>query len=74
MIGRTGGARIRTLAVFQVTWRLGDPAQEEPDGNRGQVIAWLTRLCLQAYPDRWLHAYQGLRIELDTEPLKNWTR
>ncbi|MEU4178648.1 Uma2 family endonuclease [Streptomyces sp. NPDC026589] len=38
-----------------------------PDGNRGQIIAWLTRLCLQAYPDRWLHAYQGLRTETDGE-------
>ncbi|MEU2572157.1 Uma2 family endonuclease [Streptomyces anulatus] len=38
-----------------------------PDGNRGQIIAWLTRWCPQADPDRWLYAYQGLRIGTDRE-------
>ncbi|MET8055435.1 Uma2 family endonuclease [Streptomyces microflavus] len=38
-----------------------------PDGNRGRIIAWLTRLCMQADPDRWLYANQGLRIETDRE-------
>ncbi|MGA4997606.1 Uma2 family endonuclease [Streptomyces arboris] len=38
-----------------------------PDGNRGRIIAWLTRLCLQADPNRWLYAYQGLRIGSDRE-------
>ncbi|CAD5970670.1 Uma2 domain-containing protein [Streptomyces sp. KY75] len=42
-------------------------AKATPDGNRGRVIAWLTRLCLQADPNRWLYAYQGLRIETGRE-------
>ncbi|WP_406735164.1 Uma2 family endonuclease [Streptomyces sp. NBC_01108] len=34
-----------------------------PDGDHGRIIEWLTRLCMQADPDRWLYAEQGLRIE-----------
>ncbi|MGW1813427.1 Uma2 family endonuclease [Streptomyces sp. NPDC002125] len=34
-----------------------------PDGDHGRIIEWLTRLCIQADPSRWLYAEQGLRIE-----------
>ncbi len=59
------------MRVEEASWlefvhgKLGGKAG--PDGNRGQIVAWLTRCCLQADPDRWLHAYQGLRIETDRE-------
>ncbi|MEV6972602.1 Uma2 family endonuclease [Kitasatospora sp. NPDC093806] len=33
-----------------------------PDGDHGQIIAWLQRTCLQHRPDLWLFAEQGLRI------------
>ncbi|MFJ8753853.1 Uma2 family endonuclease [Streptomyces sp. NPDC102441] len=34
-----------------------------PDGDHGRIIEWLTRLCIQADPSRWLYPEQGLRIE-----------
>ncbi|MFB7913585.1 Uma2 family endonuclease [Streptomyces sp. NPDC056061] len=34
-----------------------------PDGDHGRIIEWLTRLCMQADPARWLYPEQGLRIE-----------
>lgn len=63
-----------------------------PDGCHGRIIAWLTRLCIQADASWWLYPDQGLRMvatvpfgktvtlpepvrmELDTEPLRNWVR
>ncbi len=56
----------QAMRVEEAPWlefvygRLGDKAA--PDGNRGRIIEWLTRLCLQADPNQWLHVYQGLRI------------
>ncbi|GHF47442.1 hypothetical protein GCM10010504_14340 [Streptomyces griseus] len=38
-----------------------------PDGNRGRIIEWLTRLCVLVDLNRWLYAYQRLRIENDRE-------
>ncbi|MFE9822716.1 Uma2 family endonuclease [Streptomyces sp. NPDC005791] len=34
-----------------------------PDGDHGRIIAWLTQICMQADPSRWLFGEQGLRIE-----------
>lgn len=34
-----------------------------PDGDHGRIIEWLTRLCVQADPSRWLYPGQRLRIE-----------
>ncbi|WP_103532174.1 Uma2 family endonuclease [Streptomyces sp. SM11] len=34
-----------------------------PDGDHGRIIEWLTRLCMQADPNRWLYPEQGLRVE-----------
>ncbi|MFE3513822.1 hypothetical protein [Streptomyces sp. NPDC059166] len=34
-----------------------------PDGDRGRIIAWLTRICIQADASRWFFGEQGLRIE-----------
>ncbi|MDT0452094.1 hypothetical protein [Streptomyces hesseae] len=61
-----------------------------PDGDHGRIIQWLTRVCIEARPELFLHG-QGLKlssyrfgktlalpdpvgIELDTEPLKDWVR
>jgi hypothetical protein len=41
----------------------GKPAfKARPDGTRGRIIEWLTRLCVQADPGNWLFATQGLGI------------
>ncbi|WP_405681541.1 Uma2 family endonuclease [Streptomyces sp. NBC_01238] len=49
------------LRLEFVNGKLGVKAA--PDGDHGRIIEWLTRLCMQADPDRWLYAEQGLRIE-----------
>ncbi|KJY27613.1 hypothetical protein VR45_34410 [Streptomyces sp. NRRL S-495] len=33
-----------------------------PDGDRGQILAWLQRACAQQRPDLWLFGRQGLRL------------
>ncbi|MFC5666416.1 Uma2 family endonuclease [Kitasatospora misakiensis] len=33
-----------------------------PDGDHGQIVAWLQRTCARHRPDLWLFAEQGLRI------------
>ncbi|MET7514615.1 Uma2 family endonuclease [Streptomyces sp. NPDC005480] len=34
-----------------------------PDGDHARIIAWLSRLCIQANADWWLYPEQGLRVE-----------
>ncbi|MFP3989124.1 Uma2 family endonuclease [Streptomyces sp. E11-3] len=34
-----------------------------PDGDHGRIIAWLSRLCIQANAGWWLYPEQGLRVE-----------
>ncbi|MFI7385165.1 Uma2 family endonuclease [Streptomyces sp. NPDC049813] len=34
-----------------------------PDGDHDTIIEWLTRLCMQADPGRWLYPERGLRVE-----------
>ncbi|GGY32663.1 Uma2 family endonuclease [Streptomyces anulatus] len=34
-----------------------------PDGDHGRIIAWLTQICMQSDPSRWLFGEQGLRVE-----------
>ncbi|MCB5908759.1 Uma2 family endonuclease [Streptomyces pinistramenti] len=34
-----------------------------PDGDRGLITEWLTRICLQHRPALWLNPGQGLRVE-----------
>ncbi|MGW7225604.1 Uma2 family endonuclease [Streptomyces cyaneofuscatus] len=77
-----GRDRVLTQDVFEELARYALRIEEAPrlefvhgklgvkapaDGNLGRIIAWLTRLCTQADPDRWLYANQGLRIEADRE-------
>ncbi|MFE0100317.1 Uma2 family endonuclease [Streptomyces sp. NPDC059009] len=45
--------------------RLGEKAGV--DGNRGAVIAWLTRLFLRSRPELWLDPLQGLVVESNKE-------
>ncbi|MFJ6806183.1 Uma2 family endonuclease [Streptomyces anulatus] len=34
-----------------------------PDGDHGRIIAWLTQICMQSDPSRWLFGEQCLRVE-----------
>ncbi|MFI1246981.1 Uma2 family endonuclease [Streptomyces anulatus] len=34
-----------------------------PDGDHGRIIVWLTQICMQSGPGRWLFGEQGIRIE-----------
>lgn len=34
-----------------------------PDGDRGRIIEWLTRLCIQSRPELWLYPDQGLKVQ-----------
>ncbi|UGY95172.1 Uma2 family endonuclease [Streptomyces gobiensis] len=34
-----------------------------PDGDHGQIIAWLQRICMQQRPDLWLFPEQGLKVQ-----------
>lgn len=55
---------IRTEEALRLEFVNGKPGvKAAPDGDHGRIIEWLTRLCMQADPDRWLYAEQGLRIE-----------
>ncbi|MEU4026497.1 Uma2 family endonuclease [Streptomyces anulatus] len=49
------------LRLEFVSGKLGVKAV--PDGDHGRIIEWLTRLCMQADPNRWLYPEQGLRVE-----------
>src|SRR5688572_4322946 len=33
------------------------------DGDHGRIIQWLTRICMQARPELWLHPDQGLKVQ-----------
>ncbi|WP_405006674.1 Uma2 family endonuclease [Kitasatospora purpeofusca] len=33
-----------------------------PDGDHGQILAWLQRACVRQRPDLWLFRRQGLRL------------
>ncbi|WP_052865185.1 Uma2 family endonuclease [Streptomyces niger] len=49
-----------SLRVELIGGKVG--VKEVPDGDHGRVIQWLTRICIQARPELWLHD-QGLRVE-----------
>ncbi|MFE3385068.1 Uma2 family endonuclease [Streptomyces anulatus] len=34
-----------------------------PDGDHGRIIVWLTQICMQSGPGRWLFGEQGIRVE-----------
>ena len=34
-----------------------------PDGDHDTIIAWLTRICIQARPELWFFAERGMKIE-----------
>ncbi|MGF1426299.1 Uma2 family endonuclease [Kitasatospora sp. LaBMicrA B282] len=37
-------------------------AKPVPDGDHGRIVQWLTRICIQARPELWVHD-QGLKVE-----------
>ncbi|WP_328954612.1 hypothetical protein [Kitasatospora purpeofusca] len=48
-----------------------------PDGDRGQILAWLQRACAQQRPDLDYGErveLPGLGVVLDTEELKDYSR
>ncbi|MEU2793253.1 Uma2 family endonuclease [Streptomyces sp. NPDC007100] len=49
------------LRLEFINGKIGEKAL--PDGDHGRIIQWLTRLCIQANADWWLHGDQGLRVE-----------
>ncbi|MEU7156147.1 Uma2 family endonuclease [Streptomyces chrestomyceticus] len=56
------GARVEeALRLECVGGRISDKPM--PDGDHAEIIAWLTRRCVQADAMWWLHVGQGLRVE-----------
>ncbi len=53
-------AALQGVALEFVDGELG--VRPRPDGDHGQIVAWLQRTCVQHRPDLWLFAGQGLRI------------
>ncbi|MGY0017450.1 Uma2 family endonuclease [Streptomyces sp. YJ-C3] len=50
-----------SLRLEFIDGKLG--AKAVPDGDHDTIIEWLTRLCMQADPGRWLYPERGLRVE-----------
>ncbi len=56
------GVRVdESLRLERINGKIGEKAL--PDGDHGRIIQWLTRVCIQADVDWWLHPDQGLRVE-----------
>ncbi len=53
-------AALQDIALEFIDGEIG--VKPVPDGDHGQIIAWLQRICMQHRPDLWLFAEQGLRI------------
>ncbi|WP_051755811.1 Uma2 family endonuclease [Kitasatospora purpeofusca] len=53
-------AALQEIALEFIDGEIG--VKPAPDGDHGQIIAWLQRICMQHRPDLWLFAEQGLRI------------
>lgn len=34
-----------------------------PDGDHQMIIQWLTRICMQHWPEMWVHAGQGIKVQ-----------
>ncbi|MEU3693514.1 Uma2 family endonuclease [Streptomyces narbonensis] len=60
-LARAGEHVDESLRLEFIDGKIGEKAV--PDGDHGRIIAWLTRLCIQADTDWWLYPDQGLRIE-----------
>ncbi|WP_265861567.1 Uma2 family endonuclease [Streptomyces sp. SKN60] len=58
---RTGDRLSDALRLEFIAGRIEEKAR--PDGNHGRIIQWLTRLCIEAHPQRWLYVDQGLHVE-----------
>ncbi|MFJ8434305.1 Uma2 family endonuclease [Kitasatospora sp. NPDC094019] len=53
-------AALQDIALEFIDGEIG--VKPAPDGDHGQIVAWLQRICLRHRPDLWLFAEQGLRI------------
>jgi Uma2 family endonuclease len=60
-IARAVAREAEGLRMEFVSGRLG--VKPVPDGDHGRIIAWLTRICIQARPELWLYPDQGLKIQ-----------
>ncbi|NYV75646.1 Uma2 family endonuclease [Streptomyces sp. UH6] len=60
-LARTGYRINEALRLECVEGRVVE--QPLPDGSHSTIVAWLTRLCFQARPDRWLYHGLGLRVD-----------
>lgn len=60
-IARSVARETESLGLEYVNNTLG--VKPLPDGNHGRIIAWLTRVCIQARPELWLYPDQGLKIQ-----------
>ncbi|MFK0160034.1 Uma2 family endonuclease [Streptomyces sp. NPDC090493] len=54
-----------TVTLEFIDGRIG--VKKAADGDRGTVVAWLTRRCLRTRPDLDLYYGRGLRVEADRE-------
>ncbi|MFE9698443.1 hypothetical protein [Streptomyces sp. NPDC006270] len=54
---------IRAEEALRLEFVNGKPGvKAAPDGDHGRIVEWLTRLCMQADPNRWLYP-DGVRYE-----------
>ncbi|XIE81859.1 Uma2 family endonuclease [Streptomyces sp. SBR177] len=60
-LARVGDRLSDALRLEFIDGKIGEKAL--PDGDHGRIIQWLTRLCIQANTEWWLHPDQGLRVE-----------
>lgn len=60
-LARVGDRLSDALRLEFINGKIGEKAL--PDGDHGQIIEWLTRLCIQANTEWWLYPDQGLRVE-----------
>ncbi|MFK0227851.1 Uma2 family endonuclease [Streptomyces sp. NPDC090303] len=60
-LARAGERVDESLRLEFIDGKIGEKAV--PDGDHGRIIAWLTRLCIQADSTWWLYPDQGLRVE-----------
>ncbi|MGW7304330.1 Uma2 family endonuclease [Streptomyces sp. NPDC054835] len=60
-LARVGDRMSDALRLEFIDGKIGEKAL--PDGDHGRIVEWLTRLCIQADTEWWLHVGQGLRVE-----------
>ncbi|MDH6135426.1 Uma2 family endonuclease [Kitasatospora sp. MAA4] len=59
-LARVAPRAVEGLRLEFLNGRLG--VKQQPDGNHGCIMEWLTRSCLRSRPELWLHR-QGLKVQ-----------